>query len=330
MQYRRLGTSDINVPVVSFGAWAIGGWLWGGTDDEAAIRALHAAMDQGISLIDTAPVYGMGHSEVVVGKAIRDRRNQVLIATKCGLRWDCGDGELCLSTLDNHGAPKDIYKNLRPASVRHECEQSLRRLGVEHIDLYQCHWPDVTTPVQDTMAELLQLQREGKIRAIGVSNFSVEQMTAFLECGRIESDQPRYSALDRKIEADILPFCRKNALSVLAYCPLEQGLLTGAVSPDREFAETDQRRHKILFSKENRVKILDLLNRLRPMADACNASFSQLFLAWLIAQEGVTTALAGARTEAQVHENAGAGDLVLSTSDCQTIRDLVTALELTR
>jgi methylglyoxal reductase len=330
MQYRPLGKSELNLPVVSFGAWAIGGWMWGGTDDAAAIRAIHAAIDNGITCIDTAPAYGMGHSEIVVGKAITGRRDSVIVATKCGLRWDATDGQFYFDTVDNSNDPKKFYKNLRPNSVRLECENSLRRMKIDHIDLYQCHWPDPTTPIEDTMAVLLALQREGKIRAFGVSNFTVEMMEACLLCGRIESDQPRYSALDRKIEAEILPFCQKNEIGVLAYSPIEQGMLSGKVGPDREFNEGDQRRNKPLFSWENRLKVLEMLESLRPISDEHNASFTQLFIAWTVAQPGLTSALVGARNEAQVLENAAAGDIVLSETENAAIRDAVESLQLNK
>lgn len=330
MRYRQLGNSDLQVPAVSFGAWAIGGWLWGGTDDEAAIRAIHAAIDHGMTLIDTAPVYGMGHSERIVGKAVAGRRDEVMIATKCGLRWDGTDGAFHFSTMDNDGQNRDIYRNLKPQSIRWECEQSLRRLRVDYIDLYQCHWPDPDTPIADTMGILTELQKEGKIRAFGVSNFSAEQLDECLKWGRIESDQPRYSALDRGIEAEILPFCRENNVGILAYCPLEQGLLTGKVPLDRVFNEGDQRREKPLFSRENRITINAMLGDLRPVAEKYDATFGQLFLAWLTAQEGVTTALAGTRNEAQVSENAMAGDIVLSDADLAEIRNRVESLSLKR
>ncbi len=330
MQYRQLGTSDLNLPVVSFGAWAIGGWMWGGTNDNAAIRAIHAALDNGITCIDTAPAYGMGHSEAIVGKALADRRDKVIVATKCGLRWDCTDGQFYFDTVDNNNIPQKFYRNLRPQSVRIECENSLRRMKTDYIDLYQCHWPDPTTPIADTMGILLELQQEGKIRAIGVSNFSVDLMQECLRHGRIVSDQPRYSALDRKIETEILPFCRKNHIGILAYSPIEQGLLSGKVTPDREFNEGDQRRNKPLFSRENRQKVLDMLESLHSIADGHNATFTQLFIAWTVAQPGITTALVGARNEAQVLENAAAGDMVLSETEETAIRNAVESIQLDR
>lgn len=326
MQYRKLGQSDIEVPVVSFGAWAIGGWMWGGTDDRDAVRAIHAAIDCGITCIDTAPAYGMGHSEKVVGEAIRGCRDKVAVATKCGLRWNLAEGEKYFPTETPEGEKVTMYKNLKPDSIRHECEQSLRRLRVDCIDLYQCHWPDSTTDLDDTMAALLALRQEGKIRAIGVSNFTVEQMEKCLASGRIESDQPKYNALDRDIEAEVLPFCIEHEVGVLAYSPIAQGLLTGKVTLDREFPPGDLRRDSPKFSMANRAKVLDMLEEVRPIADGYGATLAQFFTAWLVAQPGVTTALVGARTALQAEENAKAGELSLSAEDVRLVRELVEAL----
>ena len=323
MQYRKLGNSDLNVPVISFGAWAAGGWMWGGPDDDNAVRAMDVAIDLGITCIDTAPAYGMGHSETLVGRAVFGKRDRVTIATKCALRWDCTEGERFFDTKDNDGKPQVLYRNLRPASIRYECEQSLRRMRIDHIDLYQCHWPDSTTPIDDTMGALLDLQQQGKIRAIGVSNFSADLMRQCLQTAPIAGSQPPYSALVRGAEAEVLPFCRENGIGVLAYSPLAQGLLTGKVSVDREFPEGDLRRTKPLFTRENRVKVVKMLEQVRPITEAHNATFGQVFLAWLVAQPGMTTALAGARNEAQVRENAQAGDLQLSDDEVATIRGLV-------
>ncbi len=325
MQYRKLGNSDLNVPVISFGAWAAGGWLWGGPDDDNAVRAMESAIDLGITCIDTAPAYGMGHSERLVGRAVYGKRDRVVIATKCGLRWDCADGERYFDTIDNDGRPLTLYRNLRPESIRYECEQSLQRMNIDCIDLYQCHWPDSTTPIDDTMGALLDLQIQGKVRAIGVSNFTADMMRQCLQTGQIASDQPPYSALTRGAEAEVLPFCRANGIGVLAYSPLAQGLLTGKVPVDRVFPENDLRSKKPLFTRENRVKVAEMLEKVKPIAEAHNATLGQVFLAWTVAQPGMTTALAGARNEAQVIENAGAGDLELSDGELATIRGLVEA-----
>lgn len=160
MELRKLGKSELEVPVIIFGAWAIGGWLWGGTDDKKAVAAIHKALDLGMTCIDTAPVYGFGHSEEIVGRAIKGRRSEAIIATKCGLRWDSDIGEFFFETEDNRGKPLKIYRNLKKDSIRKECELSLKRFGVDVIDLYQCHWPDSTTPLDETMEALLRLKEE--------------------------------------------------------------------------------------------------------------------------------------------------------------------------
>ena len=328
MQYRQLGNSDLEVPVVSFGAWAIGGWMWGGTDDREAIRALQTAIDAGMTCVDTAPVYGMGHSEIVVGKAINGRRDKVILATKCGLRWDCQEGEFFFDTRMNDGTPVKVYRNLKPESIRWECEQSLLRLGVDYIDLYQCHWPDKTTPLEDTMDILLRLQKEGKIRWIGVSNFTPEMMDICLKQGVIVSNQPKYNALVRDIESDILPYCREHNIGVLAYSSIAQGLLTGKVTVDRIFPETDTRSRNALFSRENRRRVLEMLKQVKPIAESHNATLAQVFIAWTVAQPGITTALVGARNSEQVLENMKAGELFLSQEEISAIRNLVESLEL--
>jgi methylglyoxal reductase len=328
MQYRQLGNSELEVPVIAFGAWAIGGWMWGGTDDEDAIRALHVAIDHGITAVDTAAIYGMGHSEQVVGKALSGRRDKVVLATKCGLRWNLEEGELAFESSDNEGNPVKIYKNLKPDSIQYECEESLKRLNTDYIDLYQCHWPDATTDLDDTMDALLKLKEAGKIRAIGVSNFSVDMMKKCMAKGELASDQPKYNALDRGIEEGVLPFCHENGIGVLAYSPIAQGLLTGKVTMDREFAEGDHRRNSPLFSRENRRKILDMLETVKPAADRHDATLAQLFLAWTVAQPGLTAALAGARNEKQAQENAAAGDITLTADECRFIREQVEAVDL--
>ena len=219
MQTRRLGHSDLSVPPVIFGAWAIGGWYWGGTDDSAAISAIHASIDAGVTAIDTAPVYGFGHSESVVGCAIADRRDRVQILTKVGLRWDSTEGS---HFFDDGG--QTVHRNLRPASIHAEVEASLRRLGVDEIDLLQCHWPDPSFPVEATMEALASLVRAGKVRAVGVSNFDVALLTrarAALGSVPLASTQPRYSLMDRAIESDRLD---------LDLCPLPYVLLHLVVS----------------------------------------------------------------------------------------------------
>ncbi len=323
MQYRKLGKSDIEVPVVSFGAWAIGGWMWGGSDDEEAIRAIHCAIDHGVDCIDTAPIYGMGHSEKVVGKAIEGKRDQVVIATKCCLRWDKKEGEFFFDTKDNDGIARKVYKNLSKESIIWECEQSLNRMNIEYIDLLQCHWPDATTPLEETMDGLNTLMQQGKVRAVGVSNFTVEMMETCLKHGTIVSEQSKYNALERDLEKEIIPFCVQNDIGILAYCPIAQGLLTGTVTPDRTFKDGDLRQNSPLFSQENRKNVLAMLEQVQSIAETHNITLGQLFIAWLVAQPGMTSALVGARNEAQVIENAAAGDVKLSEDELKKIRDAV-------
>ncbi len=326
MQYRQLGNSDLKVPVVSFGAWVTGGWFWGGADDDDSVRAINRAIDEGITCIDTAPAYGMGRSETVVGKAIAGRRDEVVVATKCCLRWDSEDGEYFFDTADSEGNTAKIYRNLSPESIKHECEQSLKRLGVDVIDLYQCHWPDPTTPIADTMGALVELQEAGKIRHIGVSNFTPEMMEECLQCTTIVSNQPPYNPLQRESEADVLPFCAEKGLGVLAYSPIAQGLMTGRVTMDRVFPESDVRHSRPWFQPQNRKRVLDMLEQIKPIAEGHDVTLGQVTIAWVVAQKGITTALVGGRTEQQVVENAKAGALKLSDDEVATIRGLVEGL----
>jgi len=326
MEFRRLGKSDLKVPVVSFGAWAIGGWLWGGTDDEDAIRAINKGIDVGVTCIDTAPVYGMGHSERVVGRAIKDRRDEVMVATKCGLRWDLEEGTRYFPTRTPEGKSVVVYRNLRPDSIRYECDQSLQRLGVDVIDLYQCHWTDPSSDLDDTMDTLLDLQGQGKIKAIGVSNFSVDDMKQCMKKGAIASDQPKYNPLQRDIEADVLPFCADNDIGVLAYSPLAQGFMTGKVTMDREFEGDDLRKAHPWASPENRKRLLDMLEKIKPIAEGHNATLAQVTVNWVVSQRGITSALVGARNERQVVENAGAAGFVLTDEEIVMIRRLLDEL----
>ena len=319
MRYRPLGPSGIEASVIGLGAWAIGGWMWGGSDAADAVRAIHAALDAGVTLVDTAAVYGFGASEELVGRAIADRRSRVVLATKCGLVWDREDGE---HFFDSEG--RRIHRLLAPDSIRTELERSLRRLGVETIDLYQTHWQDPTTPVGETMAALLELQREGKIRAIGASNASAAQLAAYRAVGPLDTDQESYSMLDRAIEREQLPYCREHGVAMLAYSPLARGLLTGKVPPERTFGPGDHRADHPQFGVENRRRVAALLERLRPVAERHGLGFGQLAVAWALAQPGLTHALVGARTPAQALENARAGEVELLPED---LREIAAVLE---
>ncbi len=323
MKYRPLGQSGLEAPVVAFGAWAIGGWFWGGNDEKDSIRAIHAALDAGMNFIDTAPAYGLGRSEEIVGKAIAGRRDDVVLATKCGLVWHTDAGE---HFFDEYG--KRVHRFLGADSIRYEVEQSLRRLGTDVIDLYQTHWQDSSTPIEETMATLLALKAEGKIKAIGVSNATTEQMDEYREYGPVDTDQERYSMLDRELDSGQLAYCHSNDIAVLAYSPLAQGLLTGKVSAARELAKGDLRSGSPRFKRENRVKILDFLEGIRPIAEAHDAVLSQLAIAWALAQPGLTHVLVGARNPEQVSENAGAAEVELTAEELLAIDDALAKLTL--
>lgn len=325
MNLRQLGSCELQVSPVFFGAWALGGWYWGGTDDAQAIRAIHASIDAGVHCIDTAPVYGFGHSEEIVGRAIHDRRNRVVLATKCGLRWDVEQGESYFKTT-YAGTTYTIFKNLRKESIILECERSLRRLGTDVIDLYQCHWPDKTTPLEETMEAMLTLQQQGKIRAIGVSNFTPAMMEECLRYGRVVSDQPEYNLLNRDIEKDVVPFCHQHQIGLIVYKPIMQGLLTGKVTMERTFGAGDFRGHNAWFKPENRTRVLAALQAIQPMADAHKATLAQLVIAWTIRQPGITSAIVGARTADQAVENARAAQITLSDEEDRLIRTTFEAL----
>jgi len=319
MRYRPLGQSGIEASVVALGAWAIGGWYWGGTDETQSIDAIHAALDAGINFIDTAPAYGLGHSEAIVGKAIAGRRDQVVIATKCGLVWHIEKGISHLQEYD-----KQLYRYLSAESIRYEIEQSLSRLQTDYIDLYQTHRQDPTTPIEETMGTLLELKEEGKIRAIGVSNATAAEMEQYRKLGPLDSDQERYSILDQHIEEEQLPYCRNHGIAVLAYSPLEQGLLTGKVTTEREFAEDDWRTEKPGFDIDSRRRINTMLKEdLQSIADRHGLTLAQLAIAWTIAQPGLTHALVGVRNSQQAAENAAAGDVVLSSQESAAMNQAV-------
>ncbi len=325
MKTRLIGQSGIEASAVAFGAWAIGGgpW-WGETDDELSIRAIHTALDEGIDLIDTAPIYGFGRSEEIIGRALKGKRDKAIIATKCALWWEDARGSEHFS-LDG----KTVNRCLRPETIRIELEASLRRLDTDYIDLYQTHWQSVEpdfTPIAETMACLLDLKQEGKIRAIGVSNVTPEEIDAYCAVGALDSVQPRYSMLDRKIEQDILPSCETHKLATLAYSPLEQGLLTGKIGMDQVFEASAFRNMLPWYKPANRQRVLNLLAGWNDLTTTYACTLAQLVIAWTIAQPGITFALCGARKPENVVDNAGAGSLDLTPDDIARIRRDVEAL----
>jgi aryl-alcohol dehydrogenase-like predicted oxidoreductase len=322
MEKRRLGTSDLQVTPVVLGAWAIGGSMWGGQDERDAIAAIHASLDLGINFIDTAAVYGMGRSEEIVGKALRDRRDRALVATKCGLIWDSTEGTFKFEMIDVDGRPRAIHHDLRPPAVRAGCEASLRRLGREVIDLYQIHWPDPGLPIEDSFGELLRLREEGKIRWIGVSNFSAQQLRVAKRVAGIVSDQPQYNLLDRGIETEILPLCAREQLGVIAYSPMGRGLLSGKFGAGHQFAANDHRGGLPWFKPKTLPRVQAALEQARPMASAYGVSLANLAVAWVTSAPGITAAIVGARDAAQATENARAAAIRLADADRATLTRL--------
>jgi aryl-alcohol dehydrogenase-like predicted oxidoreductase len=315
---RKLGYADLHLTTVGLGTWAIGGpwkWGWGAQDDAESIDAIQRALDLGVNWIDTAAVYGMGHSEEVVGRAIAGRRDEVIVATKCGLVWDEGSTE--------------AYGQLTAASVRREVEASLRRLDVDVIDLYQIHWPRPDEDIEEGWGTIADLVREGKVRYGGVSNFSVEQLKRVQPIHPVASLQPPYSMLERGVEEELLTYCAANDIGVVAYSPMQAGLLTGKYSRERiaSLPDDDWRKRSSHFSEPAISATLALIERLRPIAERNGRTLAQLAVAWVLRRPEVTAAIVGARRPSQIEETVPAGDWVLSKGDSAAIDALLAERE---
>jgi len=320
MEKRKLGKSEVEVTPIVFGAWAIGGWMWGGTDDELAMEAMKASFDHGVSSIDTAPVYGLGHSEKVVGKFIKEvGRDNVEVLTKFGWNWDMKAGEPKMKGSWPGGPEMDIYSSMKKEVILREAEDSLKRLGIDCIDVYQLHRPDATTEIEEVAEAALQLQEEGKIKAFGLSNCGVDLMERVEKIMPLASNQPPYSMVYRKIEKDILPFCIENQVGILAYSPLQRGLLTGKITSDYVFGEGDHRSNNKFFKEPNLSNTNGFLEKIKPIALDHGVTLAQLVINWTVRREGITTALVGARNAKQASENAGAMSFHLSDEEITLI-----------
>ncbi len=309
MTIETLTIEGIATPVsrIGLGTWAIGGWMWGGADDERSVTTIRTALERGINLIDTAPVYGFGHSEEVVGKALEGVRDQAVIATKVALDW-------------NEGGPR---RNSTPARIRQEIEDSLRRLRTDRIDLYQVHWPDPLVPIEETAAELEKLRQEGKILAIGVSNYSIEQMDAFRSAAPLASVQPPYNLFERAIETDVLPYARDKGLVVLGYGALCRGLLSGRMNSSTTFDGDDLRKSDPKFKAPRFEQYLAAVEALKSLAQERHGkSVLALAIRWVLDQ-GPTVALWGARRPDQLDGIDEAFGWTLSQQDLQDIDDLL-------
>jgi aryl-alcohol dehydrogenase-like predicted oxidoreductase len=287
----KLGNSDLHLTPIGFGAWAIGGgnwdFAWGPQDDDESIRAIHQALDEGINWIDTAAIYGLGHSEEIVAKAVKTSSHKPLVFTKCAMRWD---------------ESRTIYRSITAVSVREELEASLRRLGVETIDLYQIHWPNPDSEIEEGWAELARQQKAGKIRWIGVSNFNVEQMKRVQAIAPIASLQPPYSMLRPAVEQEILPYCLANGIGVINYSPMVSGLLTGRMSAERVAAmpADDWRRKAVEFNEPRLSRNLRLVELLRKIGSAHGVEPGVVAVAWTLHHPAITAAIVGGRSPEQV------------------------------
>lgn len=330
MKYRKLENTDLLLSEVTFGAWAAGGWMWGGTDREDAIAAIRVSYSWGVTSIDTAPIYGQGASEEIVGEAIKGLpRDRVQILTKYGMRWDLKKGDFAFSSKKNNGENIDIYKYAGKESIIKECEDSLTRLGTDYIDLYQIHWPDSTTPIEESMEAVSRLIEQGKIRYAGVCNYNAAQLAEAEKYISLASDQVPYSMVNRSIEAELIPYCLKSHRSILAYSPLERGLLTGKMRPGHVFAPGDHRKDVPFFKEENLQRTDEFLDLLKPLAAEKHLTLGQLVILWTLQQPGITITLVGARNGEQAIENAEAVDSTLSKEEVATITNYLEQLELT-
>jgi aryl-alcohol dehydrogenase-like predicted oxidoreductase len=307
---RTLGNSDLKLTPIGFGAWAIGGgdwkFAWGPQDDNQSIEAIHRALDLGINWIDTAAVYGLGHSEEVVGRALKSTPHKPYVFTKCALRWN---------------EDRSIYNSIKAESVRFELEASLRRLNVETIDLYQIHWPNPDPEIEEGWSEMAKLQQQGKIRWIGVSNFNVEQMKRAQKIAPITSLQPPYSMLRRAIEAEILPFVQQNGIGVINYSPMLSGMLTGKMSAERvaSMPADDWRRNSVEFKEPRLSRNLQLVELLREIGSEHGVNPGVVAVAWTLHHPAITAAIVGGRSGNQVEEIAPALEFRLGKEEYERI-----------
>lgn len=322
MEGRRLGYTDLRLSSIGLGTWAIGGggWAfgWGPQDDEESVATIPYALEQGVNWIDTAPVYGLGHSEEVVGKVTKGLRGKVIIATKCGLVWD---------------EKGEISGRLKKKSIRREVEASLRRLDIDVIDLYQIHWPDPDQEIEEAWSTMADLVREGKLRYIGVSNFRVEQLERIRPIHPVASLQPPYSMLNRGIEDELLDYCRAHDIGVIVYSPMECGLLTGKYTKEhiRNLPSDDWRRTKNSHFQEPELTAnLELIEKLRLTAEKNGRTLAQLAVAWVLCRPEVTAAIVGARHPSQIEETALASEWALSKEDIAAIEVLLEEREKAR
>ena len=310
MEYRKLGNTALELSAITYGSFAIGGNMWGGNEKKDSIASVHASLDHGVTSIDTAPFYGFGLSEEMIGEAIKGKdRSKIQLLTKFGLVWDGsnqGKGEFFFDASEN-GKTIPVYKFASKANIIKELEESLKRLGTDYIDLLQIHWPDSTTAISETMEALEILIQQGKIRAAGVCNYSVDQLKEAAATLNLASNQVSYSMLNRSIEHDLVPYALENQTGIIAYSPMERGLLTGKYLTENTLKQDDHRNG--YFSQFDLEKVKSLIATLQPIAQNKGVTVAQLVLRWTTLQPAITVVLAGARNTAQSIDNAQAMDI---------------------
>lgn len=312
MECRELGTTGLKPSVIGLGTWVMGGWMWGGAEDRESLATIRRAIDLGVNLIDTAPIYGHGRSEELVGSAVAEsgRREYLILATKVGLEWN--------------PEKTRVWRNASRARISQEIEESLRRLRTDYIDIYQAHWPDRNTSFEETMEALLELQHQGKIRFIGLSNFGVAQIERCLAAGPVHVLQPPYNLFERGIEETVLPYCRSQRIGTLVYGPLCRGLLSGKYRGHETFGKGDVREMDPKFKGETFRRYVACVERLSAIATQYGKTVGQMAIRWCLDQPGVTVALCGARRPEQIEDNAGGAGWSLSTTVQEAINRVAT------
>ena len=327
MEYRKLGKTDLKLSAITYGAFAIGGSMWGGNEKQDSIKAIHASLDHGVTSLDTAPFYGFGLSEELIGEAIKGRdRSKIQLLTKFGLVWDGSNKEKGEFFFDagSDGKSIPVYKYASKQNIIKEVEESLQRLGTDYIDLLQIHWADATTPISETMEAMDELIKQGKILAAGVCNYDLDQLQEAEQTLSLASNQLSYSMLNRAIEQDIVPYTIDHNIGLIAYSPLERGLLTGKYFRDATLKNDDHRNG--YFGQFNAEKVKSFLNSIEPLAKEKNATLAQLVLRWTTLQPGITLVLAGSRNAEQAVSNAQAMNIKLNTEELQLINNQLLTL----
>lgn len=312
MEYRELGSTGLKTSVIGLGTWVMGGWMWGGAEDRESLATIRRAIDLGVNLIDTAPIYGHGRSEELVGRALTDsgRRANLIVATKGGLEWN--------------PEKTRVWRNASRARISQEIEDSLRRLRTDYIDIYQVHWPDHGTPFEETMEKLLEVQHQGRIRFIGLSNFDAVQIERCLAVGPVHILQPPYNLFERGIEETVLPYCISKRIGTLIYGPLCRGLLSGKYRGHETFGKEDVREIDPKFKGETFRRYVACVKRLNAVAAQYGKTVGQMAIRWCLDQRGVTVALCGARRPDQIEDNAGGAGWSLSATDQKALNHVVT------